>query len=54
MDDVTFDRELRERLHTIESPEGSSIIVPDLPLSDFVIAAISLSISIIALMWWAY
>jgi hypothetical protein len=54
MDDVTFDRELRERLALVDNPDGSTITVPDLPLRDFLIAVISLSVAIVALMWWAY
>ncbi|MGH3645073.1 MAG: hypothetical protein ACRDUX_39335 [Mycobacterium sp.] len=54
MDDTTFDRELQERLHLIESPDGPPITVPDLPLRDFLVAVFSLSVAIVALMWWAY
>ena len=54
MDDVTFDRELRERLHLVENPDGSTITVPDLPLRDFLVAVITLAVAIIALTWWAY
>lgn len=54
MDDTTFERELQQRLHTIESPDGPSLTVPDLPLLDFMLAVIALVLTIAALMWWAY
>ena len=54
MDDVTFDRELRQRLHLVDNPDGLTISVPDLPLKDFLIAVILLVVVIAALMWWAY
>jgi len=54
MDDVTFDRELQDRLRLVDGPDGSTITLPDLPLRDFLVAVISLSLAIVALIWWAY
>ena len=54
MDDAAFQQELQRRLDLIESPEGASIIVDDLPLTDFVVAVTALVLVIILLMVWAY
>jgi len=54
MDDETFDRELQDRLRLVDGPDGSTITVPDLPLRDVLIAAVSLCVAIVALTWWAY
>jgi hypothetical protein len=54
VDDVTFEQELQKRLHMIESPDGPSLTVPDLPLVDFVLAVGVLALATALLMWWAY
>ncbi|MBJ7339322.1 hypothetical protein [Mycolicibacterium sp.] len=54
MDDVTFDRELQNRIRLIESPDGPSLTVPDLPLKDVLLLVMTLAVVIGALMWWAY
>jgi len=54
VDDATFEQELQKRLHMIESPDGPSLTVPDLPLLDFAVAAVGLALATTLLMWWAY
>ena len=54
VDDATFEQELQKRLHMIESPDGPSLTVPDLPLFDFAVAVIVLALATALLMWWAY
>jgi hypothetical protein len=54
VDDATFEQELQKRLHMIESPDGPSLTVPDLPLLDFAVAVIALALATALLMWWAY
>jgi hypothetical protein len=54
VDDVTFEQELQKRLHMIESPDGPSLTVPDLPLLDFVLAVGAFALATALLMWWAY
>jgi len=54
VDDATFEQELQKRLHMIESPDGPSLTVPDLPLLDFAVAAVALALATTLLMWWAY
>ena len=54
MDKTTFEQELQDRLQMIESPDGPALTVPDLPLSDVLIAMTVLALTITGLMWWAY
>jgi hypothetical protein len=54
VDDATFERELQERLLVIESPDGPSASVGDLPLLDFTVALVALALASALLMWWAY
>jgi hypothetical protein len=54
VDDATFEQELEKRLHMIESPDGPSLTVPDLPLLDFAVAVVALALATALLMWWAY
>jgi hypothetical protein len=54
VDATTFDRELENRLHLIESPDGPEVTVDDLPLMDVLIVVAVLAALCTALMWWAY
>jgi hypothetical protein len=54
VDEITFERELEERLEMLESPAGDTMVVPDLPLADLLVAVIGLTLATIALLWWAY
>ena len=54
MDDAAFQQELQKRLDLIESAEGATIIVDDLPLTDFVVAVTVLMLVVVLLMVWAY
>lgn len=49
-----LDQQFEDRLALIESGDAESTIVPDLPLRDFLIAAIGLAVAVAVLMWWAY
>lgn len=48
MDDATFDR---GRLHLVDNPDGSTVIVPGLPLKDLLAAIIPIVVSIAALIY---
>ena len=54
MDESTFERELEERLSMLESPADATMAVPDLPLTDILIAVVALTVATVALLWWAY
>jgi hypothetical protein len=54
VDDAVFERELQKRLHMIESSDGATMTVSDLPLLDIAIAVIGLVLVTAGLMVWAY
>lgn len=52
--DEAFQQELERRLRLMESDDQLSILQPDLPVTDLVLAAVGVVAMTLLMLWWAY